>query len=158
MKTFSIFFFACATFLLTGCLKSSSPSPCTPNTIASEEPTILAFASNNGIFATKDANGLYYEIITQGSGPTPTDNSRVFVTYTASFLNGAVFDQQTNSSQTGWVLGQLIAGLEFGLKYIQKGGRIKLIVPSSLAYGCKGTATIPTNSILYFDIQLVDVQ
>jgi len=51
----------------------------------------------------------------------------------------------------------LIAGWQIGLPLIHKGGEIKLIVPSSLAYGC-GNGPLPANSILYFDIHLVDVQ
>jgi len=71
-------------------------------------------------------------------------------------LDGTTFDQQTDASKTGWPLGSLIAGWQIGLPLIQKGGKIKLIVPSSLAYGCGGN--LPANSILYFDVHLVDVQ
>lgn len=141
----------------TGCIKNTTPQQCTPKSVASEEPTILAYASANGITATKDPSGLYYQVITQGSGPAPSSTTKVFVTYTGKLLNGTVFDQQTNAAQTGWVLGTLIQGWQIGLPLIQKGGEIKLIVPSSLAYGCSA-ATLPANSILYFDVQLVDVQ
>jgi FKBP-type peptidyl-prolyl cis-trans isomerase FkpA len=71
-------------------------------------------------------------------------------------LDGRVFDQQTNAIKPAG-LGTLIAGWQIGLPLIQKGGEIKLIVPSSLAYGC-GNGPLPANSILYFDIHLVDVQ
>jgi FKBP-type peptidyl-prolyl cis-trans isomerase FkpA len=158
MKIVLLSLFGCAIFGLGGCLKNSTTSPCTPIPVASEEPQIVAYASANGINATKDSNGLYYEIISQGSGPTPTLTSKIFITYTAKLLNGTLVDQQTNADQTGFILGQLISGWRIGLQYIQKGGRIKLIVPSSLAYGCQGSTRIPPNTILYFDIQLVDVQ
>jgi FKBP-type peptidyl-prolyl cis-trans isomerase FkpA len=72
-------------------------------------------------------------------------------------LDGRVFDQQADATKTGWVLGSLIAGWQIGLPLIQKGGEIKLIIPSSLGYGCDNGA-LPPNSILYFDIHLVDVQ
>jgi FKBP-type peptidyl-prolyl cis-trans isomerase FkpA len=145
-------------FLNSGCVKSGTTTQCTPKTVSSEQPTISSYAVANGINATTDSNGLTYEIISPGSGPVPTLTSKVFVTYTGEFLNGSVFDQQTDASKTGWVLNQLIAGWTYGLQYIQKGGRIKLIVPSSLAYGCEGRGSIPPNSILYFDVTLVDVQ
>jgi FKBP-type peptidyl-prolyl cis-trans isomerase FkpA len=51
----------------------------------------------------------------------------------------------------------MIQGFQTGLKLIQKGGRIKLIVPSALAYGCKGYGSVPGNSILYFEVELIDV-
>jgi FKBP-type peptidyl-prolyl cis-trans isomerase FkpA len=140
-----------------GCVKSNTSEPCTPKSVSSEEPTIIAYAANNGINYTRDASGVYYEIVSPGSGATPTLNSKVFVTYTGKLLDGRVFDQQTNPAQTGWQLGSLIGGWQIGLQLIQKGGKMKLIVPSSLAYGCNG-GPLPANSILYFDIELVDVQ
>jgi len=143
-------------FFQTACKKSSKP--CVPNSIASEVPSMAAFAAANNMSVTLDPRGLYYEVVTQGTGPAPDSASIVFVTYTAEFLNGAVFEQQTNAAATGWVLGQLIQGWLFGLPHIQKGGEIKLIVPSALGYGCQGSVKIPPNSILYFDIKLVDVQ
>jgi len=156
-----IFFLALLTVAIllsqSGCQKKSSASSCTPASVASEEPTILAYAANNGIFATRHSSGLYYEIISQGNGATPSVNSKVFVTYTGKLLDGRVFDQQADSSKTGWVLGSLIAGWQIGLPLIQKGGEIKLIIPSSLAYGCDDSR-LPANSILYFDVHLADVQ
>jgi FKBP-type peptidyl-prolyl cis-trans isomerase FkpA len=140
----------------TGCLKSSSSQSCTPASVSSEEPAIIAYASANGINTTRHSSGLYYEIISPGNGATPSANSKVFVTYTGLLLDGRVFDQQADATQTGWPLGSLIAGWQIGLPLIQKGGEIKLIVPSSLGYGCGGA--LPPNSILYFDIHLVDVQ
>jgi FKBP-type peptidyl-prolyl cis-trans isomerase FkpA len=145
-------------FSQTGCLKSSSSqSSCTPASVSSEEPAIIAYASANGINTTRHSSGLYYEIISPGNGATPSVNSKVFVTYTGKLLDGRVFDQQANADQTGWVLGTLIVGWQIGLPLIQKGGEIKLIVPSSLAYGCS-SGPLPANSILYFDVHLVDVQ
>ena len=158
MKTFFLVFLGSAILLSqTGCLKSSSSQSCTPASVSSEQPSILAYAANNGIFATRHSSGLYYEIISTGSGATPSTNSKIFVTYTGKLLDGRVFDQQADSSKTGWVLNTLIEGWQIGLPLIQKGGEIKLIIPSALAYGC-GNGILPANSILYFDVHLADVQ
>ena len=124
----------------------------------SEEGTITTYAAANGITATRHSSGLYYQIINPGSTVTPIISSKIFVTYTGKLLNGTVFDQQTNSSLTGFFLSQVIPGWQIGIPLIQKGGEIKLIVPSSLAYGCTAQGPIPANSVLYFDIVLVDVQ
>jgi FKBP-type peptidyl-prolyl cis-trans isomerase FkpA len=140
------------------CLKSSTGDVCTPKTVQSEQAQIQAYASANGINATAHSSGLYYEIVNAGSGPSPTASSRIFVKYTGKLTNGTVFDSQTNSANTGWLLGGLISGWQAGLPLIQKGGTIKLIVPSSLAYGCQPVGIIPAHSILYFEIELVDVQ
>jgi FKBP-type peptidyl-prolyl cis-trans isomerase FkpA len=158
MKTFFLAFLGgVILFSQAGCLKSNPTQSCTPASVSSEEPSILAYAANNGINYTRHSSGLYYEIISTGSGVAPSVNSKIFVTYTGQLLDGRVFDQQANADQTGFVLGKLIAGWQIGLPLIQKGGEIKLIVPSSLAYGC-GNSALPANSILYFDVHLVDVQ
>jgi len=158
MKTFFLAFVGgIVLFSQTDCLKGSSSQSCTPASPSSEEPSITAYASAQGINATKHSSGLYYEIISQGSGATPTPDSKVYVTYVGKLLNGTVFDQQANSDQTGWPLKSLIEGWQIGLPLIQKGGEIKLIVPSALGYAC-GNGTIPAGAILYFDVHLVDVQ
>lgn len=131
-----------------GC-KNVSPS--------SEEAQITAFAAANGITAVKHGSGMYYQIVSQGSGATPGLNSTVTITYTGKRLDGSTFDQATNP--VSYKLSDFIEGWKVGLPLIQKGGHIKLIVPSSMAYGCNGyPPVIGGNSVLYFDIQLIDVQ
>ena len=138
-----------------GCIKDTA---CKNKTIESEQGAILAYASSNSITATAHSSGLYYQIISQGTGATPTLNSKIFVTYTGKLTNGTTFDSGTTPAGTGWALGGLIPGWQLGIPLIQKGGQIKLIIPSSLAYGCQGYGSIPGNSVLYFDISLTDVQ
>ena len=77
----------------TSCLKSNQEKQCAPRPVATEEPTIVAYASANGINATRHSSGLYYEIISPGSGTSPTLNSKIFVTYTAKLLDGSLVDQ-----------------------------------------------------------------
>ena len=139
-----------------GCLKSSDP--CTPKTPSSETAQLNAYCAGNGITPTVDPSGLFYQIMSPGTGATPSATSKVFITYVGKLVDGTIFDQQSNSSQTGWPLNQLIDGWKVGLPLIKKGGEIKLVVPSSMAYGCAGYGSIPGNAILYFDITLVDVQ
>jgi FKBP-type peptidyl-prolyl cis-trans isomerase FkpA len=138
------------------CLKSEKG--CTAKSVASEEAAINAFITTSGMTATRHSSGVYYQVMSPGSGSTPSISSRVYITYTGQLLNGTIFDQQANSNNTGWILSELINGWQIGLPLIQEGGRIKLVVPSSLGYGCNAVGPIPANSILYFDITLVDVQ
>lgn len=155
MKKLFFISFLALLILDTGCLKSSE---CKPKSVQSEEATITAYAAANGITAVRHSSGMYYQIINPGSGVTPTLSSKIFVTYTGKLLDGTIFDQQANSSQTGFFLSQMISAWQIGIPLIQKGGEIKLIVPSSLAYGCTANGPIPANSVLYFDVVLVDVQ
>jgi FKBP-type peptidyl-prolyl cis-trans isomerase FkpA len=136
---------------------SCSDNGCKPVSPESEEPQIVAFATANSIPAVKHSTGLYYHIVAQGSGPTPNVNSIVYVTYTGKTLDGTIFDQRT--TPVAFVLRDLLEGWKIGLQLIQKGGQIRLIVPSSLAYSCYGAGgVISSNTVLYFDIQLIDVQ
>ena len=147
-----------ACFMDTSCSKKTD-SGCSNVSVASEDAAMLAYASANGITATKHSSGMYYQIMSQGTGATPNTSSKVFVKYTGKLPDGTVFDQQQDHTKTGWVLGGLIGGWQIGLPLIQKGGKIKLIIPSSYGYGCNGSqGVIPANSILFFEIELIEVQ
>jgi FKBP-type peptidyl-prolyl cis-trans isomerase len=144
------------------CLKNSTA--CAPKSPASELAQIQAYCATNGITPTIHPSGLVYQIIDPGSGATATMNSKIVITYTGKLVNGSVFDQRTtpnNTAATGtespWAMNRLIEGWQVGIPLIQKGGRILLVVPSSMGYSCSGYGMIPGNSILFFDITLVDV-
>ncbi len=146
--------------LFAGCTKDTNSNNCTPQDVSVEEPAIKAFATANGINATRTNRGLYYEIIRPGATGRPTVNSIVYVTYKGTLLDGRVFDQQTNPGRTGFQLNGLIEGWKLGIPLIGKGGAIKLMIPSALGYGCKGSgdtsSIIKPNLPLYFEIELVD--
>ncbi len=142
-------------FVFAGCLKNDTT--CTPKTVQSEEAQIINYAATNGISATAHSSGLYYQVITPGSGARPSITSSVSVKYTGMLTDGTIFDQKTSPTSLIPVK-DVIAGWQIGLPLIQKGGTIKLIIPSSLGYGCTAFGVVPANSILYFEIELVDVQ
>jgi FKBP-type peptidyl-prolyl cis-trans isomerase FkpA len=145
-------------FASLSCGKTST-SGCTPVTVASEQTALVSYCTTNSINYTAHSSGILYEIVNPGSGTSPTLSSRIYITYSGQLFNGTVFDSQSNASLTGWSLSSLIDGWKIGLPLIKKGGRIKLVIPSSLAYGCAGSGTtIPANTPLFFDISLVDVQ
>ncbi|MBM3433013.1 MAG: hypothetical protein FJX92_08470 [Bacteroidetes bacterium] len=142
-------------FLLTGCLKDES---CQPKTVQSETATMLGYANANGITPTTHSSGMLYQIVSSGAGATPTATSMVTVRYTGKLMNGTVFDSNATGSPISFGLNQVIKGWQLGLPLIKKDGVIKLIIPSSLAYGCTGYGSIPGDAVLYFEIQLIDVQ
>ena len=152
-------------FLATGCFKKDNGCSFTDNNTmapASEVTAVENYLSSNGITtATKNPAGFYYQIVSPGNGPVPTLCSSVNVGYTGKLTSGAVFDQQNSLV---FQLGSLIEGWRKGLPLIQKGGSIKLYIPPSLGYGPvdvknnQGQVVIPANSILVFDIDLMDVQ
>ena len=135
-----------------GCMKDDKG--CSNVKPADEEAQILAYAAANGITATKHSSGMYYEVVNPGSGAKPTSSSVVSVKYTGKMLNGTQFDQSLNP--ISFPLNGVIEGWTVGIPLIARGGKIKLIIPSSLAYGCNGRQPIPPNTVLYFDIELVN--
>jgi FKBP-type peptidyl-prolyl cis-trans isomerase len=144
------------------CAKNKS---CTPVAPASEYAQMQAYCAANAIIPVVHPSGLFYQVITQGSGPAATANSKIVITYTGKLLDGTIFDirttpnnTQTDGPESPWPLTQLIEGWKVGIPLIQKGGRIQLVVPSSMAYECTGRGVIPGNTVLFFDITLVDVQ
>jgi FKBP-type peptidyl-prolyl cis-trans isomerase FkpA len=135
---------------------SKNETGCMPVKPEAEEPQIMAYAARDSIHVNKHSSGIYYEIIDPGSGLTPTLNSRLWVTYTGKLLNETKFDEQTDP--VDFNLSNVIEGWQLGLPLIKKGGRIKLIIPSAYAYGCNGKGSIPPNSALFFDVNLIDVK
>jgi len=129
-----------------------TPTPtCTPAPISGETSTMVSFANSNGITYTTDSSGILYQIILSGNNNRPTLSSNVTVDMIGKLMNGTTFDSSNNVTLP---LNALIEGFKIGLPLIGIGGRIKLIIPSSLAYGCQGGGSIPSNSPIYYDITL----
>ena len=148
-------------FFSIGCLKKETGCPPPSNIVApvSEQQVIADYLAANNLTATKHTSGLYYQILLQGSGEAPNNCSSIVINYVGQLSNGTKFDEGKNA----FVLGSLIEGWKKGLPLIQKGGRIKLYIPPTLGYGSSdikdnGVVVIPANSMLIFDITLLDLQ
>jgi FKBP-type peptidyl-prolyl cis-trans isomerase FkpA len=142
--------------LLNSCAKNET-SGCQPVSVASEKTAMVAFCTANSINYKEDPSGLLYEIILPGADPAPGQNSIVSATYTGKLMNGTVFDQ--TATPVAFQLSGVIDGWKIGIPLIKKGGRIKMVIPSTLAYSCTGYGTlIPSNSPLYFDVTVTDVK
>ncbi|QNS01707.1 MAG: FKBP-type peptidyl-prolyl cis-trans isomerase [Buchnera aphidicola (Pentalonia nigronervosa)] len=106
----------------------------------------------------KTNSGLLYIIKREGKEKILKNNAQITVHYRGSFINGIEFD---NSYQRGQpislMLKDVILGWQEGLRYIGKGGKIKLVIPPNLGYGEREISGIPGNSTLIFDIELLDV-
>lgn len=121
-----------------------------------QEEAIKAYISDNGLNATPTGSGLYYVIESQGTGQSCNSNSNVKVAYKGYFLDGEVFDESPAAGITFNLQG-VIKGWTEGIPYFKKGGKGKLLIPSALGYGENDHNGIPGNSILIFDIELIDV-
>lgn len=153
MRLLSIVLSVLVGVALAGCSKSSKG--CVPTTSAEDDVKMQAYITANGITATKHASGLYYQIIDPGTGANPTLSSTVTVKYTGKLTDNSVFDSSTGAT---FILGNLIAGWQAGIPLIKKGGKIKLVIPPYLGYGCEANGPLPQNAVLFFDIELLDVK
>ena len=142
-------------FALALILSSCSKKVKTPEM---DDQLIQNYLSTNKLTATKDPSGLYYIMTTTGTGVSPTLTSTVEVKYTGYLLNGTVFDKTATDKTFTYALSGLIKGWQIGIPYMKKGGKATFFVPSALGYGDVATGPIPANSVLIFDIELVDVK
>lgn len=106
-----------------------------------------------------NTEGVYYIIMKEGSGRQVTVEDTVTVHYKGYlFSDGTVFDQ-TKEKPATFPLKRLIRGWQIGIPLCRVGGKIKLVIPSALAYSIRTRAAkIPPNSILVFEIEVVDTK
>ena len=130
---------------------------CKKDQFEKDEALIKQYISDNKLDASRTSEGLYYVISDSGTGIKPTLANSVKINYSGYLTNGKVFDSSPEGNPPTFALTNLIVGWQIGLPLLKEGGRIKLLVPSALGYGSKAVGTIPANSVLVFDIELLDV-
>jgi len=125
---------------------------------------IEAYLKENNIAAQSTESGLRYVIDVEGTGNNPEPGQNVKVHYTGKLLGGEVFDTSFKGDDPQPLdipigRGRVIAGWDEGIPLLKEGGKGTLYIPSSLGYGPRGSgSTIPPNSVLVFDVELVDIQ
>lgn len=123
-----------------------------------DEELIKEHLDANQITAQRHASGVYFIIEEPGSGGSPNINSEVQVRYKGYLLDGAVFDETTGNNTVVFFLSQVIRGWQVAVPLLQKGGKGTFIIPSGLGYGRAPQPRIPGNSILIFEIELINFQ
>jgi len=111
--------------------------------------------AHNDTTTQSTASGLYYNIQNPGGAAHPNINSYVTVNYKGYLTDGTVFDSSAAGKPFSSTLGSLIYGWIEGLQLIGAGGKMQLLIPSALGYGSYSAGSIPANSVLIFDIELV---
>jgi len=121
-----------------------------------------AFLEENGkregVITT--ASGLQYEVITKTDGAQPSADDVVTVHYEGKLTDGSVFDSSIErGSPIDLPVGAVIPGWVEGLQLMHVGEKVKLYIPSELAYGEQSpTPAIPANSVLVFDLELIAIK
>jgi FKBP-type peptidyl-prolyl cis-trans isomerase len=104
-------------------------------------------------------SGLRYEILKAGEGAFPKATDTVKVHYTGTLVDGKVFDSSVQRGEPAeFPLSGVIPGWTEGIQKVNKGGKIKLYVPPSLAYGDEGQGAIPPGSTLVFEVELLEIK
>lgn len=107
-------------------------------------------------------NGLKIEDLRIGNGVEAKSGNTIIVNYLGMLLDGTKFDSSYDRKQPFSFLlggGQVIPGWDQGLIGMKVGGKRKLTIPPALAYGERGvTGAIPANSVLVFEVELIEVK
>lgn len=118
------------------------------------EDEIQDYLDKNKLVAQKTDEGLYYIIEIPGNDTKPKVNSDIRVKYKGTLVDGTVFDENEDFEVN---LSNVIAGWRRGMVLFGEGGKGKLLIPPSLGYGDQEVGSIPANSVLIFDVELLEV-
>jgi len=150
----------CTALLLTNCFKDKDD--CVSRDLvapATEQKAVADYLVANSITATHHSSGLYYQVVQPGSGISPAICSSIKVGYTGKLADGTVVERDDNMVLN---LKLMLEGWRIALPMIKAGGKIRIWLPPTLAYGRDGksvgnTQVVPPNSMLYYEIFLYEV-
>jgi FKBP-type peptidyl-prolyl cis-trans isomerase len=132
------------------------------------------YLAANNINAVKIDSGMRYVITKPGTGENCKSGQIVSVDYIGTFLDGKCFD--TSNAEAAKAKGVFVEGRPYepyevtidrssvirawhqGLKLLNKGAKATFYIPSEQAYGSRGRGAIKPNTVLVFDIEIVDVK
>ena len=120
-------------------------------------------AEEEGVVALP--SGLQYRVLQQGQGPRPTERDVVAVQYEGRLTDGTVFDRSEPGQPATFPVMGVVPGFAEAVQLMSRGGKVRIWLPPELAYGPEeqrdpqtGAVKIPANSVLEFDLELVDFQ
>ena len=107
------------------------------------------------------STGLQYIVLKEGGGVKPNSSSTVVTHYQGEFVDGTVFDSsRQRGAPATFSVGGVIKGWTEALQLMNEGSHWRLFIPPELAYGSRGAGggRIPPDSVLIFDIELLEVK
>lgn len=108
----------------------------------------------------KTEEKLVIEDIEEGNGDAVEPGDEVVIHYAGTLTDGTKFDSSYDRGepfQTQIGTGQVIEGWDKGVVGMKAGGKRKLVIPASMAYGDADIPGIPPNSTLIFEVELLEV-
>lgn len=115
-------------------------------------------SSKKNMSSQHTASGLEYEILRKGTDQYPVATSKVKVHYEGRLVDGTIFDSSYKRGEPAiFPVGGVIPGFKEGLMLVGVGGKIRLTIPAALGYGAQKAGSIPPNSVLIFDVELIEI-
>jgi peptidylprolyl isomerase len=145
-------------------VEEPTDAPKTDETDSSESSDITAAFDKYGGVSEGDIvttdSGLQVAVLEEGEGDSPESGQIVSVHYTGWLEDGTVFDSSVERGtpfQFPLGKGAVIAGWDEGIGLLNLGGRARLIIPSDLGYGERGSGIIPPDATLIFEVELLEI-
>ncbi|MEQ9230251.1 MAG: FKBP-type peptidyl-prolyl cis-trans isomerase [Cyclobacteriaceae bacterium] len=143
---------------LTSCFKDKVEPRTFEEQLEIDIEKIETYLSNNDLTATKLESGVFYNITLEGAGESPTVNGEITVRYQGRLLSGKIFDEVESTNGLTINLSQLIDAWQFTVPLMKVGGTMTIYSPSGYGYGNVRISTVPPNSVLIFDIELISFE
>lgn len=114
-------------------------------------------AKKEGVNVTQ--SGLQFKVLRLGTGNKPTLTSKVKVHYKGTLIDGTVFDESySRGNPAEFEVDKLIQGFKDGLVMMPAGSKFMFYIPPELGYGNRQVGKIPPNSVLIFEVELLEVE
>ncbi len=117
---------------------------------------IARMAAEPGAVTTE--SGIVILELEPGAGESPTADSTVKAHYHGTLRDGTVFDSSVQRGQPFTSsLARVIPCWREAIPTIKEGGKSKITCPPDLAYGDRGSGSIPGGSALTFEVELLEI-
>lgn len=120
---------------------------------AGDSSAFLSYNKGRPGVVTTDS-GLQYQVLKKGEGATPTEADVTLVNYKGELRDGKVFDQNQRAPLP---VAGVVPGFAEALKLMPRGAKHRVWISPELGYGAQAQGdAIPANSVLIFDIEMID--
>ena len=120
------------------------------------EEYLAEIAKKEGVKELGD--GIFYEVVTEGTGAIAADTCRVKEHYEGKLIDGTVFDSNMEGEPAIFRANQMIPGFKAALTAMPVGSKWIVYIPQELAYGAQDMGNIKPFSALTFTIQLEGIE
>lgn len=118
-----------------------------------DDAKIQDYIKKNNLTMTKDPSGFYYQVVTQGTGAPILNKDSVFYNLSIGSLAGTNYYTTAAYTNEGTYLGYISpSSYRTALEGTNRGAKVRVILPSYLAYGKNGNGVVPSNEVIVSEI------